>query len=207
TAPGGAARAGWRPASGRRTAPARSRRAGGAPRAHSDDGDRRRPAFDPRRPQRGRGGPRGRVRRVRAARGGRRRAARRGAAACRRRSGRAARRRPADHGRDTPRARARGLRAGRRRESVMSLAWNPAVAIWEVTRACDLWCLHCRAQATPERDPRELSAHESLALVEQLGDLDPGVLVLTGGDPLKRPDLFAIIEAAVRRRLRVAIAP
>ena len=91
--------------------------------------------------------------------------------------------------------------------SARSLAWTPAVAIWEVTRACDLCCLHCRARATPERHPRELSTREAFDLVEQLHDLDPGVVVLTGGDPFKRPDLFEIIEAAVRRKLRVAVAP
>jgi AdoMet-dependent heme synthase len=88
-----------------------------------------------------------------------------------------------------------------------SLAWNPAVAIWEVTRACDLSCVHCRASAIPLRDPRELSTAEAFDLVGQLRELDPGVVVLTGGDPFKRPDLFEIIGEAVRQQLRVAIAP
>jgi radical SAM protein len=59
----------------------------------------------------------------------------------------------------------------------------------------------------PERDPRELSTHEALDLIEQLAELDPGVLVLTGGDPLKRPDLFRLIAAATARNLSVAVAP
>jgi radical SAM protein with 4Fe4S-binding SPASM domain len=84
---------------------------------------------------------------------------------------------------------------------------RPAVAIWEVSRACDLACVHCRASATPSRDPNELNAAEALALVHQLAELDPGVLVLTGGDPFKRPDLERIIGAAVERGLRVAVAP
>jgi AdoMet-dependent heme synthase len=88
-----------------------------------------------------------------------------------------------------------------------SFAWNPAVAIWEVTRACDLACRHCRASATPLRDPEELTAEEGLALIEQLEELDPGVLVLTGGDPFKRPDLDVLVSAAVERGLRVAVAP
>jgi radical SAM protein with 4Fe4S-binding SPASM domain len=88
-----------------------------------------------------------------------------------------------------------------------SLALNPAVAIWEVTRACDLACLHCRASATPSRDPRELSTAEAFDLLDQIRELDPGVLVLTGGDPLKRPDLDAIISRAVGSGLRVALAP
>lgn len=87
------------------------------------------------------------------------------------------------------------------------LAWSPAVAIWEVTRACDLCCVHCRASAGPQRDPRELSTTEAFDLIEQLREVDPAVLVLTGGDPFKRPDLDLLIGQAVARGLRVAIAP
>jgi AdoMet-dependent heme synthase len=88
-----------------------------------------------------------------------------------------------------------------------SLAFHPVVAIWEVTRACDLSCLRCRPNATPDRDPRELSSSETYDLVRQLRDLDPDVLVLTGGDPFKRPDLDEIVTEAVRSKLRVAVAP
>jgi radical SAM protein with 4Fe4S-binding SPASM domain len=88
-----------------------------------------------------------------------------------------------------------------------SLAYSPAVAIWEMTRACDLACRHCRASALPGRDRRELSTAEAFDLLDQLRALDPGVVVLTGGDPFKRPDLFAIVEAAVARGLAVAVAP
>jgi len=88
-----------------------------------------------------------------------------------------------------------------------SLDWKPQVAIWETTRACDLRCLHCRAAATPCRDPRELSTSEAHDLIDQLCELEPGVVVLTGGDPLKRPDLFALIEEATRRQLKIAITP
>jgi AdoMet-dependent heme synthase len=87
------------------------------------------------------------------------------------------------------------------------LARYPAVVIWEVTRACDLCCVHCRACAVPARDPRELTTSEASRLIAQVRELDPGVLVLTGGDPLKRPDLFAIIDEAVRQGIRVAVAP
>jgi radical SAM protein with 4Fe4S-binding SPASM domain len=87
------------------------------------------------------------------------------------------------------------------------LDWKPRVAIWEVTRACDLRCLHCRAAASPARDPSELSSAEALELIDQIVELESGVLVLTGGDPLKRPDLFTLIAAAVERRVSVAIAP
>jgi radical SAM protein len=59
----------------------------------------------------------------------------------------------------------------------------------------------------PQPDPRELSHREALDLIDQLVELKPGILVLTGGDPLKRADLFALIEAAVGRGLSVAITP
>jgi len=88
-----------------------------------------------------------------------------------------------------------------------NLARHPAVAIWEVTRACDLCCVHCRASATPRRDPRELDTAAALDVVDQLAELAPGVVVLTGGDPFKRPDLERIVGAAVERGLRVALAP
>jgi radical SAM protein len=83
----------------------------------------------------------------------------------------------------------------------------PQVAIWEVTRACDLCCVHCRASALPNRDPHELSTAEAVDLIDQIRELGPGVLVLTGGDPLKRRDLFPLIERAVQQQLNVAITP
>lgn len=88
-----------------------------------------------------------------------------------------------------------------------SVAWHPRVAIWEVTRACDLACVHCRACAVPTRDPRELSTAEGLTLLEQVRDLGPDALVLTGGDPLKRPDLPDLVAAATKLGLHVALAP
>jgi radical SAM protein len=90
---------------------------------------------------------------------------------------------------------------------LLDFSVSPMVAIWEVTRACDLACVHCRASAMPCSDPRQLSTAASLDLIEQFRELNPGVLVLTGGDPLKRPDLFLLIEAAVAAGLTVAITP
>jgi radical SAM protein len=87
------------------------------------------------------------------------------------------------------------------------LAHAPRVAIWEVTRACALRCRHCRACAIPKRDPDELGTAEAYDLIDQLCELAPGVLVLTGGDPLERPDLLSIVRVAVRRGLPVAVAP
>lgn len=85
---------------------------------------------------------------------------------------------------------------------------SPHVAFYEVTRACDLVCVHCRACAQPRSDPRELATAQSLALIEQLAEFpQPPILVLTGGDPFKRADLFALVSRAVGRGLETSITP
>jgi radical SAM protein len=84
---------------------------------------------------------------------------------------------------------------------------RPFVAIWEVTQACDLACVHCRASAQPDRDPRELSTEEGKALIDQIADMQAPVFVLTGGDPIKRPDLFDLIGHARSRGVRVSLTP
>jgi len=87
-------------------------------------------------------------------------------------------------------------------------AQAPRLVAWEVTRACDLACLHCRAMAQPHADPRQLSTEEAFRLVEDIAAFgQPVILILTGGDPLKRPDIFAIAERASRAGLRVVMSP
>jgi len=84
---------------------------------------------------------------------------------------------------------------------------RPFIAIWEVTQACDLACVHCRASAQPERDPLELSTDEGKHLIDQIAALKVPVFVLTGGDPLKRPDLFELIGHARSVGVRVSLTP
>ncbi len=84
----------------------------------------------------------------------------------------------------------------------------PFIVIWEVTRACDLVCAHCRAEAQSRCDPQELSSDEGRALLGHIKDEfgDP-VVVFTGGDPLKRPDLESLIRHGTDLGLRVALTP
>jgi len=84
---------------------------------------------------------------------------------------------------------------------------RPFIAIWEVTQACDLACVHCRASAQPERHPMELSTEEGKQLIDQIADLEVPVFVLTGGDPIKRPDLFELIAHARKVGVRVSLTP
>ncbi|MBI4609016.1 MAG: radical SAM protein [Candidatus Rokubacteria bacterium] len=85
----------------------------------------------------------------------------------------------------------------------------PQRVYWELTRACDLACRHCRAEAIPWRDPRELGIAEGRRLLEALtefGRPSPHV-VLTGGDPLKRGDLWELIEHGLGLGLHLSLAP
>lgn len=84
---------------------------------------------------------------------------------------------------------------------------RPYILFWEVTRACALACRHCRAIAQPRAHPEELTHEEAMALVEQIAQLAPPMLVLTGGDPMMRRDIFDIITRAAERGLRVALSP
>lgn len=85
---------------------------------------------------------------------------------------------------------------------------SPMIVFYETTRACDLMCLHCRADAQKVCDPRELTTAQSKKLIDQLKQFPkPPLLVLTGGDPLKRPDIFELTEYAVKSGLEVAMTP
>ncbi len=86
---------------------------------------------------------------------------------------------------------------------------SPHVVTWEVTRACQLHCRHCRARAIPRRDEHELSLPEMLGVFADLKNQfqHPPILVFTGGDPLERPDLDNMITEARAQQLIVAIAP
>jgi radical SAM protein len=84
---------------------------------------------------------------------------------------------------------------------------RPFIAIWEVTQACDLACVHCRASAHPDRHPMELSTVEGKHLIDQIAALKIPVFVLTGGDPIKRPDLFELIGHAHSAGVRVSLTP
>ncbi|MFD1037704.1 TIGR04053 family radical SAM/SPASM domain-containing protein [Virgibacillus byunsanensis] len=84
---------------------------------------------------------------------------------------------------------------------------NPFIVIWELTRACELKCLHCRAEAQYHRDPRELTFEEGKKLIDDIYEMNNPMLVFTGGDPLMRPDVFEIAEYAVKKGVRVSITP
>jgi AdoMet-dependent heme synthase len=93
------------------------------------------------------------------------------------------------------------------RRAALDFRRTPFTTIWEVTRACDLRCVHCRASAQCRRDPSELTTQEGWRLLDQVHDLGSPVFVITGGDPLQRDDLYELVEYGVRRGLSMAVTP
>ncbi|MFN8657395.1 MAG: TIGR04053 family radical SAM/SPASM domain-containing protein [Candidatus Obscuribacterales bacterium] len=86
-------------------------------------------------------------------------------------------------------------------------AQAPYLVLWELTRACNLACRHCRARAIRHRSPEELSLENCRRLLDDLTQFGRPLLVLTGGDPVQRDDLFEIINEARQRGFPVAITP
>jgi heme b synthase len=79
------------------------------------------------------------------------------------------------------------------------------VLAWEVTRRCNLSCVHCRASATDAPGEGELSTEECLSLIDDILEVGKPILILSGGEPLLREDLFQLAGYAVEKGLRVAL--
>ncbi len=80
------------------------------------------------------------------------------------------------------------------------------VVVWNVTKRCNLKCLHCYAQATAKAAPDELTLAEGLALLRDLKDFGVPVVLFSGGEPLLRPDLFDLVEQTVAHGMRAVIS-
>jgi heme b synthase len=76
---------------------------------------------------------------------------------------------------------------------------------WEITRSCNLRCAHCRASAEDGPYEGELSNAECKTLIDQIKEVGSPILILTGGEPLSRPDVFDIARYGVSQGLRVVM--
>ena len=88
-------------------------------------------------------------------------------------------------------------------------AKNPMNIYWEMTQSCALACRHCRAEAISTPHPMELGLEDGLAFIRQIPGFGSPLpqLILTGGDPLNRTDLFELIDEARRLGISVSITP
>jgi radical SAM protein len=91
----------------------------------------------------------------------------------------------------------------------MDLDRAPILAFWETTKACRLACRHCRATALPFALPGQLTTEDGMRLIHDLSGFQTRalILVLTGGDPLMRPDIFELAAEARAQGLPVALSP
>jgi radical SAM protein with 4Fe4S-binding SPASM domain len=82
----------------------------------------------------------------------------------------------------------------------------PRLVFWEVTKGCNLRCVHCRATATELASPSDLPTAQALNIIDQIAAFANPILVLSGGEPLYRPDIFQLARYATDKGLRVALA-
>lgn len=87
-----------------------------------------------------------------------------------------------------------------------SQEYKPRLVFWEVTKGCNLRCIHCRATATELASPSDLPTAKALDIIKQLSEFANPILVLSGGEPLYRSDIFQLASYGTERGLRVALA-
>lgn len=83
---------------------------------------------------------------------------------------------------------------------------KPRLIFWELTTGCNLRCIHCRATAQELASPLDLTTAEALSLIKQVSSYAQPILILSGGEPLFRRDLFDLARDATDRGLLVALA-
>lgn len=103
------------------------------------------------------------------------------------------------------------LRYGRRAKDLPShllqfSADKRPVVVWNVTKRCNLRCVHCYASADPSPHPDELTTEEGMALLEDLAQFGCPVVLFSGGEPFMRPDILDLIHKAVSLGLRAVVS-
>ncbi len=83
---------------------------------------------------------------------------------------------------------------------------KPRLIFWELTKGCNLRCIHCRASATELSSPSDLSTQTARDIIDQIAQISSPILVLSGGEPLFRTDIFQLARYGTDKGLRVALA-
>lgn len=103
------------------------------------------------------------------------------------------------------------LRYGRRSQDLPShllqfSSDKKPVVVWNMTRACNLKCVHCYAHAVSKSRERELTTEEGMSLIDDLADFGVPVILFSGGEPLVRQDLVELARYAVGNGMRAVIS-
>jgi heme b synthase len=83
---------------------------------------------------------------------------------------------------------------------------SPRLVAWETTRNCNLACVHCRASATCGPYSGELDTRAAFSLLDQISEVGKPIIILTGGEPLLRPDIFDIASYGTQIGLKMVMA-
>ncbi|MBW2001997.1 MAG: radical SAM protein, partial [Deltaproteobacteria bacterium] len=77
------------------------------------------------------------------------------------------------------------------------------IVAWEVTRSCNLNCVHCRASSQLGPYPQELDTIEAKKVLDQIREVGQPIIILTGGEPLLRKDIFTLADYGTKKGLRM----
>ncbi|MCP3922617.1 MAG: heme b synthase [Desulfobacterales bacterium] len=88
-----------------------------------------------------------------------------------------------------------------------SKEFTPKLVAWEITRSCNLSCVHCRAAAHNGPYEGELNTEQCFKLLDDISEVGSPIIILTGGEPLLRPDIFEVAKYGTDKGLRMVMAP
>ncbi|MBI5745520.1 MAG: radical SAM protein [Nitrospirae bacterium] len=89
---------------------------------------------------------------------------------------------------------------------IVEKEYLPRLVFWETTKGCNLRCIHCRATALDHMSPDDLSTREGFDLLDQIRSFSRPIIVLSGGEPLYRKDIFDIASYGTEKGLRMVLA-
>ena len=88
-----------------------------------------------------------------------------------------------------------------------SLKINPRIIAWEVTKRCPLKCKHCRASASDQKFDDEFTLDECYKVLDNIASFAKPIIILTGGEPMIRHDIYDISKYGTELGLRMVMAP
>ncbi|HJH29067.1 MAG TPA: heme b synthase [Methanosarcinaceae archaeon] len=89
---------------------------------------------------------------------------------------------------------------------MITMATPPRLIAWELTAGCNLSCVHCRGASTFEIPPGELTTEEAKHFIDEIVEMGNPILIISGGEPLVRKDVFEIAQYGTDKGLRVVMA-
>jgi radical SAM protein with 4Fe4S-binding SPASM domain len=98
------------------------------------------------------------------------------------------------------------LRYGHGADAPKSAAERKPIVVWNVTRTCNLRCVHCYSDSYAQKYPGELTHEQALGVLDDLAAFHVPAVLFSGGEPLTRPDLFDLMQYATQKGLRVTLS-